>query len=34
MMILRDNQGDCLCIGYGKQSRSAAARIELQKQAL
>ena len=43
MMILRNNQGDCLRVGFSKQSpklrsgfstRSAAARIVLQKQAL
>jgi hypothetical protein len=31
MMILRNNQGDCLRVGFSKQSRSAAARIVLQK---
>jgi hypothetical protein len=34
MMILRNNQGDCLRVGLSKQSRSAAARIAWQKQAL
>ena len=34
MMILPNNQGDCLCVGFGKQSHSAAARIALKKQAL
>jgi hypothetical protein len=43
MMILRNNQGDCLRVGFSKQfpkllsgftTGSAAARITLQKQAL
>jgi len=34
MMILCNNQGDCLRDGFGKQSRSAAARIAQQKQSL
>jgi len=34
MMILRNNQSDCLRAGLSKQSASAAAWIALQKRAL